>query len=401
MKKNIRSILNVTLIFIFGIGIAQTEISLKEAYQKALEHNLDVKNTKLKVDFQNKIKNSKKMIDPLEISTEFGQIDSDLVDNAFGISQSFKFPGFYKKQKQVMIEEWKRSLLSVSAQEWQLKKEISLVFSQLNYLDEKILLLQKMDSIYTQYFDHTDFRLKKSESNLLEKSTAENLKARINIQLNNIRKDKEIATQLLQFLINDGQLYTNQKEKFRVIPTFLSKTQLNKHWIIQQLEQQKNVEDKKLSAEKSKLLPSFSLGYKNSSKGTKYDSPRFHSATISLNIPIFNSGQKAVIESQKINQLIAENNKETGLRDLKRQFAELHGNYEKLKSEVQYYEQKGLDNSEQIINVTSQQLHQGEINFLEWTILINQALEIQNQYIDKVKDLNDKTIEMNALFNPF
>ena len=99
-----------------------------------------------------------------------------------------------------------------------------------------------------------------------------------------------------------------------------------------------------------------------------------------------------------MNQLIAENNKHIGVRELKKQFVELNGNYEKLKSQVDYYQQKGLKNSEEIIKTANYQFYRGEINFLDWSILVNQALDIQNVYIDKVKELNDKTIELNSLF---
>ena len=125
---------------------------------------------------------------------------------------------------------------------------------------------------------------------------------------------------------------------------------------------------------------------------------RLHNISVGFNIPIFNSGQKAIIEGQKVNQLIAENNKHIGVRELKKQFVELNGNYEKLKSQVDYYQQKGLKNSEDIIKTANYQFYKGEINFLDWSILVNQALDIQNVYIDKVKELNDKTIELNSLF---
>lgn len=127
-------------------------------------------------------------------------------------------------------------------------------------------------------------------------------------------------------------------------------------------------------------------------------SSRFHSGVVGLNIPIFNTGQKAVIEGQKVNQIIAENNKNIGVRDLEKQYVSLQRNYEKLKSEVDYYEQTGLANARQIIAMANRQLYAGEINFLEWSILVNQALEIQNMYIDRVKELNDNVIEINSLF---
>lgn len=230
----------IAILGLMGIGInSQTPITLEEAYKKAIEHNLDIKNSKLRVDYQDKIKKSGTIIDPLGISAEIGQTDSDLTDSNFGISQSFRLPGFYKKQKQVFLEEWKSSLLSVDIQQWQLKRELSLVFSQLHYLDEKQNLLKKMDSIYTQYFNRADLRLRKGETNLLEKSTAENFKSQTNIQLFNIQKDKEIAIQQLYFLINDGVFYTNTKRKFRIEKIDFAQNDLQNHWIIKQLEQQK------------------------------------------------------------------------------------------------------------------------------------------------------------------
>lgn len=390
----------IAIFGLMGIGInSQTPITLEEAYKKAIEHNLDIKNSKLRVDYQDKIKKSGTMIDPLGISAEIGQTDSDLTDSNFGISQSFRLPGFYKKQKQVFLEEWKSSLLSVDIQQWQLKRELSLVFSQLHYLDEKQNLLKKMDSIYTQYFNRADLRLRKGETNLLEKSTAENFKSQTNIQLFNIQKDKEITIQQLYFLINDGVFYTNTKREFRIEKINFAQNDLQNHWIIKQLEQQKNVEKARLTAEKSKLAPSITLGYNNMGMRKEYGtSSRFHSGVVGLNIPIFNTGQKAVIEGQKVNQIIAENNKNIGVRDLEKQYVSLQRNYEKLKSEVDYYEQTGLANARQIIAMANRQLYAGEINFLEWSILVNQALEIQNMYIDRVKELNDNVIEINSLF---
>ena len=56
-----------------------------------------------------------------------------------------------------------------------------------------------MDSIYTQYFNRAELRLKKGETNLLEKTTAENLKSQVNIQLFNIKKDKRDCYSAVKF----------------------------------------------------------------------------------------------------------------------------------------------------------------------------------------------------------
>ena len=392
---------NIRILFFLLVGIkvsAQISVTLDEAYSKAIVNNLDVRGAELRVNFQDRLKNSAVILDPLNISSDIGQIDSKDMDYEFSVSQTFRLPSFYKRQKQVLREEWQNSLVSVNLQKWQIKKELGLIFNNLNYLDKKKYLLEKMDSIYTQYFNRAELRLKKGETNLLEKATAENLKSQINIQLFNIKKDKEIVLQQLNLLINGKEYYTNKKEDFFVEKINFSENDINNHWIIRQLEQQKNIEQARLGVEKSKLQPYFSLGYNNIAKRETGELMRLHNISVGFNIPIFNSGQKAIIEGQKVNQLIAENNKHIGVRELKKQFVELNGNYEKLKSQVDYYQQKGLKNSEEIIKTANYQFYRGEINFLDWSILVNQALDIQNVYIDKVKELNDKTIELNSLF---
>ena len=392
---------NIRILFFLLVGIkvsAQISVTLDEAYSKAIVNNLDVRGAELRVNFQDRLKNSAVILDPLNISSDIGQIDSKDMDYEFSVSQTFRLPSFYKRQKQVLREEWQNSLVSVNLQKWQIKKELGLIFNNLNYLDKKKYLLEKMDSIYTQYFNRAELRLKKGETNLLEKATAENLKSQINIQLFNIKKDKEIVLQQLNLLVNGKEYYTNKKEDFFVEKINFSENDINNHWIIRQLEQQKNIEQARLGVEKSKLQPYFSLGYNNIAKRETGELMRVHNISVGFNIPIFNSGQKAIIEGQKVNQLIAENNKHIGVRELKKQFVELNGNYEKLKSQVDYYQQKGLKNSEEIIKTANYQFYRGEINFLDWSILVNQALDIQNVYIDKVKELNDKTIELNSLF---
>lgn len=392
---------NIRILFFLLVGIkvsAQISVTLDEAYSKAIVNNLDVRGAELRVNFQDRLKNSAVILDPLNISSDIGQIDSKDMDYEFSVSQTFRLPSFYKRQKQVLREEWQNSLVSVNLQKWQIKKELGLIFNNLNYLDKKKYLLEKMDSIYTQYFNRAELRFKKGETNLLEKATAENLKSQINIQLFNIKKDKEIVLQQLNLLVNGKEYYTNKKEDFFVEKINFSENDINNHWIIRQLEQQKNIEQARLGVEKSKLQPYFSLGYNNIAKRETGELMRLHNISVGFNIPIFNSGQKAIMEGQKVNQLIAENNKHIGVRELKKQFVELNGNYEKLKSQVDYYQQKGLKNSEEIIKTANYQFYRGEINFLDWSILVNQALDIQNVYIDKVKELNDKTIELNSLF---
>ena len=404
MKNNF---LKIAAFLAFGFGFSQTPISLENAINKAFSNNLNIKSGELKINYQEKLKGSAITIDPLNISAEVGQINSAYTDNRFSINQTIRLPKFYNAQKTLLLEEWKSSVLNLNLQKWQLKKEISLVYNDLKYLDEKKKLLKKADSIFTQYYNRAELRLKKGESNLLEKATAENLKSQANMQLKALEKDKEIALQKLNYLINDGTFYQNEKGKYKILNfESLSTDYAGNPLVLKQLEQEKNIQNAKLVTEKTKLIPSFNLAYNNTSMyGNGADdkfynhSTRFHSGMIGVGIPVFNSAQKSVIEAQKINQQIAENNYQLGLVNLKNQFSQYYGQFQKLNEEIDYYQKTGLNNSESIFKTANNQYFNGEINYLEWTLLVTQAFDIENKYVDKLKELNDNIIELNALKN--
>lgn len=404
MKNNF---LKIVMFPIFGFGFSQTPISLENAINKAFSNNLNIKSGELKINYQEKLKGSAVTIDPLNISAEVGQINSAYTDNRFSINQTIRLPKFYNAQKTLLLEEWKSSVLNLNLQKWQLKKEISLVYNDLKYLDEKKKLLKKADSIFTQYYNRAELRLKKGESNLLEKATAENLKSQANMQLKALEKDKEIALQKLNYLINDGTFYQNEKGKYKILNfESLSTDYAGNPLVLKQLEQEKNIQNAKLATEKTKLIPSFNLAYNNTSMyGNGADdkfynhSTRFHSGMIGVGIPVFNSAQKSVIEAQKINQQIAENNYQLGLVNLKNQFSQYYGQFQKLNEEIDYYQKIGLNNSESIFKTANNQYFNGEINYLEWTLLVTQAFDIENKYVDKLKELNDNIIELNTLKN--
>ena len=397
--------LKITMFLLFGIGFSQTPISLETAIDKAFKNNLNIKSGTLRIDYQNKMQKSAVIIDPLNISAEIGQMNSFYVDNKFSVSQTIRLPKFYNAQKTVLMEEYKNSLLHLDLQKWQLKKEISLVYNELNYFIEKKKLLKKADSIFTQYFNRADLRLKKGESNLLEKATAENLRSQAEMQLKSLEKDREISIQKLSFLINDGTFYQNENAKYGILNLENLKAEYaGNPLVLKQLEQEKNIQNAKLLAEKAKLSPSLNLGVNSMTmKGNGADEKyynathRFQSGFVGVGIPVFNSAQKSVIEAQKVNQLIAENNYQLGLINLKNQYLQNLRQFQKLNDEISYYQKTGLQNSENILKTANNQYFNGEINYLEWTLLVTQAFEIQNKYIDRLKETNDKIIEINSL----
>jgi cobalt-zinc-cadmium resistance protein CzcA len=153
-------------------------------------------------------------------------------------------------------------------------------------------------------------------------------------------------------------------------------------------------------------MPTISLNYNNGSiRGTGADNKvyggfyRFQSIQVGVGIPIFTAAQKAKINSEKVNKLIAESNYSVGLQSLNFAYRSAMIEFEKYQKTVEYFEKTALNNSTLISITAQQQLVNGSINYLEWVTLINQATAIKNEYIEAVKSLNESTIQINYLVN--
>ena len=409
MKKNNHK--NVVSVFIFifcmaGVGIkSQTPISLQNAIDTALENNRNLKNEKLKSEYSKALIKSANDIPQTGISMDYGQINSAYNDMKFGISQNIAFPTVYKKQKSVYTEEWKKSLLNVSLKEYELKKAVSLTFYNILYWKEKEQLLNETLKLYTDFLNKASIRLKVGESNILEKTTASNQKSAIEIQLKQLQQELSVLRYQLQWLLNSETDFLPQDQK---LFNRVSKTEINTHPVIELLQQQKNISQQQIALEKAKMLPGLQLAYNlNSFRGMGADdkvygaAPQFHSVQLGVSVPIFSGGQKSRIQAAKIAESVAENDLANTEFTLQNQLKKLTNIYNSNLDIVSQYESSELKNADVITETAKKQFLAGEINYLEFVILVNQAVALKNNYADAVWKLNQSAIELEYItLNP-
>ncbi|MEO6301848.1 MAG: efflux RND transporter permease subunit, partial [Bacteroidia bacterium] len=386
---------------------AQTPISLQAAVDTAFKNNLSLKNDKLNAEYHKKLQGSGVDIPQTSVTGEYGQINSFYKDTKFGVSQSIKFPSVYLKQKSVLNEEWKSSVLNVAIKQNDLKKNVTQVFYELIYLEEKKKLLQHIDSVYVVFLKNAEMRFNKGESNILEKTTAETQRGQVNQQLKQLEQDYSIVQLQLKLLLNSSNDFvpTEKSKKIEVV-SIADTSIIKQHPLITQLKQQEQIGISKFKLERSKLLPDLFISYNNMSmRGFGADanlynaSTRFQSAQVGIGLPLFFGSQKSKISALKINKDVAENNYLAGLKSLQSEYQQALLSYKKNLQAVAYFEDTALKNADIILTTANKQFSNGDINYLEWVLLINQSVSIQSDYLDAVKGLNQSIIQLNALTN--
>ena len=404
-NANIVTTIIVLLFFSFQNANAQTEISLQGAIDTALKNNLIVKNEKLNAEYQKKLKAAAVDIPQANLIGEYGQMNSFYKDTKFGINQSISFPTVYAKQKSLQNEAYKSSVLNIAVKEAELRKQVSDVFYVLVCLQQKQKILLKNDSIYASFLDKASLRFSKGQSNILEKITAETQRGQIALQLNQLKNDVEILQLQFQLLLNTITVFKPSVENPKLIFNASPDTAtISKHPIIQVLEQQKNISQVTTQLERSKLLPNLNLGYSNMSiQGIGADnvlypkSARFSTVQFGVGVPLFFGSQKAKINSSKTLELMSENNYQLGLQRLKAEYQSAFKQYQTQLQTVKYFEETALKNADLIAKTANQQFANGDINYLEWTMLINNAISIQSGYADALKNLNQSIIQLTYL----
>ena len=396
MKKT-KQLIFSALFFVFcGLTFSQTKVTLEKAIETALKNNNSLKIEQLKAEYAKAMIKSNADISKTTVFGEFGQVNSNYNDTKFGISQSFAMPAVYKRQKQVLKEEYNSKILQSNLKEFEVKKTVTYLFYHYLSLKEKEKLLQKADTLFSKFYEKANLRLQKGESTILEKSTAETQKTNVAIQLKQLHAEIDITKLEFQLVLNSEDMYLPSAIDLKAK---LENSKLEENPKLKLFEQQKKIFSSEIILQKSRLLPEIILGYSNNSfKGIGLnDAQRFHSAQVGFGIPLFGGSQKAKINASKVALTIAEAQYQTEVLKLKNEYHKLQTQYKSNLEIVNYFETNSNKNSKIITDVANKQFVNGEINYLDFVMLINQSITIQNSYIDAVKTLNENIIDMNYL----
>ena len=412
-ERTPKSLPKLSIILIFFIATclgsvqAQTPISLDDAIALALKNNLQLQSEKLNVELQNKLRNSAFDIPQTQVIAQYGQYNSVYLDNQFGISQSISFPTVYKRQKILQNEKIKGSEINVELKNIDLIRDLKQVFYQVLFLKEKEDLLLGHDSLMAELFEKSKLRFEKGEANILEVKLIENQRIQIASQLNQMLNDKDLLLMRFKLLINSDQSVIPYSEVFRrsyFVPG--DTTDIELHPKVKLLEQARMIANKNTLLQKSKLLPDLTIGYFNQTiTGTGADDvfysrgQRFQYVQLGVGIPLFYKGQKSQIESSKIGELIAQNDLIYGRESMMNEIRTSINIFNNIAKNLSYYEDNALINAEIILQTANSKFQKGDINYLEWVILMNEIISIKSNYLDLLNDWNQITIQLEYLFN--
>jgi cobalt-zinc-cadmium resistance protein CzcA len=388
-----------------NLACAQSAISLDESIDIALTNNLSVKNERLYAEYQLSLKSAVYDLPKTTFSGEYGQINSSYRDSKFGVSQSFSLPTVYSTQKSLQQANYDLSLRGIEVREMELRRQVSITYCQLILLQQKQQILLRTDSIYDEFLRKEDLRFQLGEANVLQKITAETQRGQIAMQLSRLQFDLKTLQIRFQFLLNSESEFLPVDENV----LFLNSSIRDSSFIFSLpstkfLQQKKQIATLNTKSLQAKMYPDLFVAYSNMSiQGTGADnifyspSSRFSSVQFGIGLPLFYGSFRSKIRSAQVIEIMSESEYQMGLQKAREEYESAWIHYTLLLETVSDFEKIYVPNSQLMQSTADQQFANGEIDFLEWAMLINKIAEVQSSYYEVRNELNEAIIQLNFL----
>ncbi|MBK5191782.1 MAG: CusA/CzcA family heavy metal efflux RND transporter [Flavobacteriaceae bacterium] len=394
---------SLLLLFLIGIpfmGNAQEKpLTIEQAIQISLKNNKALKASAARVQQNEQLVGTAFDIDKTQVYYQYDE--NNLAENrqplkVWGLSQTMQFPTIYGAQRNVQKGKAALSQQQFALDSRLITKEVSQAYYRVLYWQNTVKNYAYLDSLYSQFAYASNRRYEVGETNYLEKLTAES-------------KQKEIEILLKQGQENMNKSYLELKKWMQtdsayVIPNqALPKLQLQtldieNHPGISYYQDLEDLSEASLSLERQKLLPDIQVSLFQGTNNFE-NSRTYQGFQVGMAFPLWFGNQKAKINAAKTETQIVQDEFENYRSTLKIHYQSLLSDLSKFEEGISYYEDQGKILAQELFSNAEKAFQNGEINFLQYVQLLENAKNIEGNYLENLLQYNNTVLEANYLIN--
>ncbi len=380
------------------VGFGQSKsISLNEAIDIALQNNHALKASEQRVLQSQQLIGTAFDIDKTEVY--FNKDQNNLAPNnlpleVFGVSQTLKFPTIYGAQHKVLKGNSEVMKSRHVLNQYILTKEVSKAYCQAVYWNKMLINFQYLDSLYTAFNNAATAKYEQGESNYLEKLTAETKKKNIALQRQQIEENIRKSNIELNQWLQTESLYTIHNDDLKPLAVELLDTTQHPAFLMQQntLKVSRNT----LALEKQNLLPDINLSlFQGTNDGVNAQS--YSGFQVGIAVPLWFGYQKSKIQSAKTNVAIRTAENENFKTRLLHKYKALMSDLKQHQKGIDYYHTSGKKLANETVFHATAAFKNGEINFLEYIQLLENAKSIETNYLSSIYQYNITVLEINFI----
>lgn len=406
--------IGLLLLFAFGstVAVAQQRLTIDQALTIGIQNSRELKANDMDITASQALRKTASELPQTDISFQYGKSGGFANDDGIMISQTIPFPTLFGARKslinvQVKSKEWLKALSENS-----IKSQIRTYYYQLEYLQNNNRTLAGLDSIYRDFIEIAKLRYRTGDTKKIDISTAETKQGEIHLLYQENKVLESIAYANLKNLLQvekDFKIVSSADYRPLAVTELLDKSAIAKHPQVQLLYQEAELASESKQVEKALGLPQFSLGYNNISLiGTHtkngVDSyygrgQRFNYFNIGVSIPLSYGATKARIRALDFQKKSAELAAEWQTQKLETELDNAIKSYKQNREHYQYFVEKAIPNSKDIIEASQLGYRTGDISYVEYLFAVQTATDTQVNYLKSIQKVNESAIYIYSLLN--
>lgn len=394
MKMIFKNICLTVLLAFSSVVYSQNNPELNKLIETALANNKELSSYQLQT--QASKANIGTAFDFDKTSVYYSYDENNVAPNdkalrVFGIEQTFSFPTVYGAQRNVYKSQWEQNKALYEIQKNKLLLDISLVYEQIVYTQNKEKLYTQLDSLYSAFSKAGSRKFELGETNYLEKITTEAKSKQIHTTLIQLRSQKQALYEQMKSLVQSEEDFHVSNNQLNLL--YLDNVIAGKELQKQYLETVSGTYSSQIKLQNQNWLPDLSVElFTGTNKGLGYRQNGFQ---IGIAIPLFFSGNISKRKTAKLEQQSWEamrSNREIRMESFYMQKqAELNQHREMIK----YYTENGQMLSKEIIKTADMSYKNGEIDFFQYIQSMENAISIESDYLDNVLSYNKSYLELH------
>ena len=402
--ESLKNYFNKTFVFaiIFGAltatnAQAQNKISLEQAINQAISNNPEMKLSGQKIDQQIALKpNAYNFGDPLII---FQAPTGD--EQRISVLQTFQYPGVYVAQHQAQKGRVGLSQTEKLIVQNNLTYKVKNAYNETQFLIEKVQLLQRKDSIYSNILKINDVRYRVGQISNLEKINGEAKYKEIEYLLQQSRaslKDARIQLGLLLGNPNDSSFVPSEKlskiTAGNIVMNDYDSSVYHSNPLLGYNYKLEKVNRSMLQVERRKRIPGPIVGYLNQAS---HSTETFYRFQFGFSLPIWFWTYSANIKSAKKGVEIAKTQKQITANQLSTEYSRAITQFRQQTENIEYFETIGLQQSDEIIKAARESYRLGSIGYYAFLQNIELAFQIEQNYLESLRNYNQSIITINYI----
>jgi cobalt-zinc-cadmium resistance protein CzcA len=384
-------------------------INVHDAIQTALDSNLSIKSAAYSAGASRALKGAALDLPKTIIDGQYGQFNSFTNDNSFTVSQSFAFPSVYINRFKLANANIKKSELQYKISQLEVATQVKQIYWQYVYLTAKQKLLAYQDTLYTGFLRAAELRAKSGETNKLEMITARSQSLEIKNQLFQTTADIGIFRRKLKTILNSRTpIVPSEIVLHKIDFPFLTDSLTVEHnpsLIFAQQQVEVSQIEKRL--ERNLMLPDLNIGYFSQTiTGTQDVNGvarnfgkdfRFTGVQAGISIPLWFTPYSSRVKAARINESIAQTDAESFYTTINSNYQTLLDEYAKYSSSIEYYETQAVPEADMIIDQATKSYKAGALDYLEYVMTLNRALDIRQSYLEALNNCNQTIISIEYI----